>query len=133
MEEYKLKKLKEEQKNFVQNAKEDVTFAKTRRLIEKYEIEKDRNDFFQTVLTKKQTRGDKIANMILANDPDKMYALICKYCGLHNGLIDPMNNEITCFYCYDCKKKNTRLNTAKVDVEPTLSDEMAELEAIDAH
>ena len=125
MEEYKLKKLKEEQKNFVQNAKEDVNFAKTRRLIEKYETEENRDDYFKTVLNKKQTTGSKISNMILANDPDKMYALICKYCGLHNGLIDPKNDEVGYFYCYGCKQKNKRKMSKKDKIdELSLSGEL---------
>lgn len=108
MEEYKLKKLKEDQKNFVQRAKEDANFAKTRRLIEKYETEESKKNFFNTVINKRQTNAEKFAGMLLGNDPTKMYALICTACGLHNGLIDPKNNDIDTFHCYECKHKNIR-------------------------
>ncbi|KAL6121828.1 hypothetical protein NUSPORA_01199 [Nucleospora cyclopteri] len=109
MSEYKLKKLKEEQKNFVQTCKEDIKFAKTRRLIEKYEADESRDIFFNTVIDRKKTGIDKFADLILANDPAKMNALICKCCGYHNGLIDPKNSDIKFFYCYNCKEKNERI------------------------
>lgn len=132
MEEYKLKKLKEEQKNFVKNAKEDVNFAKTRRLIEKYETEENKESFFNTVLNKKQTRGEKLANFILANDPNKMYALICNNCGLHNGLIDPLNKDVKFFYCYDCKHKNIRgENKPKKTIEHKIENSITNLSELD--
>lgn len=106
--EYKLKKLKEEQLDCIKNAKEDINFMNTRRLIEKYEIEEDKKAYFSTIINKKRTNLNKLADMILANDPDKMNALICKYCGQHNGLIDPNNSDIKYFYCYSCKQKNDR-------------------------
>ncbi|ORD95040.1 hypothetical protein ECANGB1_1720 [Enterospora canceri] len=126
MAEYKLKKLREEQKNCVKYAKEDVNFAKTRRLIEKYEDEKMKEAFFKTVVKRKHTNASKLADFILANDPNKMNALICKFCGQHNGLVDPRNPDITHFYCYDCKKRNDRVGIEEMKDEDTLFEEKME-------
>lgn len=124
--EYRLKKLKEEQKMFVSKAKTDIDFDNTRRLIEKYETKEHRDAFFTTIMDKKRGSFSKLADIILANDPSKMNALICRFCGQHNGLLDPLNSEIKYFYCYDCKKKNNRLLEGEIP-EMTEDEELDEI------
>lgn len=62
----------------------------------------------RTVVDRRKTSFDRMADYILANDPTKMNDLVCIHCGCHNGLIDSKNSEIELFYCYKCKEENLR-------------------------
>lgn len=106
--EKKLGLMKKERKELIERCKNDVNFSVTKSLIEKYEDEESRASFFNQIQKKKRSHLDSVADFVLGNDPSKMNALICKRCGIHNGLVDPKNEDIKVFYCYNCREKNVR-------------------------
>lgn len=106
--EEKLKQLKNERKDLIEICKNDIEFATTKSLIDKYQELENKDSFFSQVIPRKKSGMDSVTDLIMGNDPEKMSALICIHCGMHNGLIDPMNNQVEHFFCYSCKHKNTR-------------------------
>ncbi|KAI5170072.1 hypothetical protein PAEPH01_1226 [Pancytospora epiphaga] len=103
-----IKELRKKQSALVKEYKKDNNFAFAKKIVEKYEEDESRESFFKHVQKRKKDAVDKMADLILDNDPTKMNALICGSCGLHNGLIDPERDNIHYFYCYSCKAKNMR-------------------------
>ena len=55
---------------------------------------------------------DTVTNIVLGEDPSLKYALICKECLYHNGMID-QNDDLNGFVCYNCNAKNDRRNNRK--------------------
>lgn len=114
----KVARLREERKNLIEKCKNDVNFSITKSLIDKYENEEDRNTFFNQIIKKKRSNIDSVSDFVLGNDPANLNALICTHCGVHNGLVDPKNNNFTMYYCFNCKHKNIRKQTV---TSPTTS------------
>lgn len=106
--EKRLGSMKKERKELIEKCKNDVNFSVTKSLIEKYEDEESRASFFNQIQKKKKSHLDSVADFVLGNDPSNLNALICKRCGVHNGLLDPKNEDIKVFYCYNCREKNIR-------------------------
>ncbi|KAI5151990.1 hypothetical protein ENBRE01_2484 [Enteropsectra breve] len=106
--EEQLKRLKEEQKSLIEELKKDKSFTKAKDLMDKYENLESRESFFSLIQKKKRAPVDRISDFILGNDPEKMNALICVHCGMHNGLLDPKNSPIKFYYCYSCNQRNSR-------------------------
>lgn len=115
-----LDEMKEERKKLIELCKNDVNFAVTKSLIDKYEEDEVRSNYFSQVQTKKRTKMDSFSNLVLGADPETMTALICVKCGNHNGLIDPKNDNFKVYYCYNCKAKNIRKTSLN---SPSLSNE----------
>lgn len=109
MAEETLRSLRAKQHALIKEYKKDNSFAFAKTIVDRYEEEENRDSFFKQVQKKKKDAVEKIADYVLANDPSKMNALICKSCGLHNGLLDPANRDIQFFYCYSCKTRNDRV------------------------
>ncbi len=104
----KINDLKKKQTEIINEFKKENDFVTTKKIIEKYEDEESRDSFFKQIQLKKRDTLEKLADYVLDNDPTKLNALICIKCGVHNGLIDPANEKIEYFYCYNCKYKNIR-------------------------
>lgn len=103
-----LEVLKKERKSLIEQCKADLNFSMTKSLIEKYEEEESRSTFFNQLKKKKKNTFENVADFVLGNDPSNLNALICKNCGVHNGLIDPKNDDFKYFQCYSCSYKNKR-------------------------
>lgn len=119
----KLEILREKRKSVVEKCKNDVNFSITKNLLEKYENEETRNTFFDQVLKRKKSHIESVSEFVLGSDPTRMHALICTKCGIHNGLVDPSNDDFNYYFCYSCKHKNVRkdnLETAKAGGSPKL-------------
>lgn len=119
--EFKIKRveqLREERKILIEKCKNDVNFAITKNLIDKYEDEESRNTFFNQIIKKKRSNIDSVSDFVLGNDPSNLNALICTRCGVHNGLVDPKNDIFTVYYCFNCRHKNVRKQTS---TSPSLS------------
>ena len=108
----RLAKLHTELNSLVNMLRNDEVFARTRHLIDKYDDVECKESFFRRIKKKRLDSMEKLAEYVLGNDPSRMNALICKKCGLHNGLIDPENSDFPYFYCYSCNERNIR---AKAD------------------
>lgn len=106
--ERRLAEMNEIRKVLIEQCKKDTEFSVTKSIIERYEEEESRNTFFKQLQKKKQTTMDSVTDFVLGKDPSKMNALICKNCGIHNGLIDPKNEEFKEFRCYNCEYVNVR-------------------------
>lgn len=120
--EYKEKKLcalKQERKSLIEQCKNDVNFSVTKSIIERYEEEESRSTFFNQLKKKKKNALDSVTDFVLGSDPSSLNALICRNCGIHNGLIDPKNDDFAFFQCYSCNFRNERKDAQK--------DEKAEL------
>ncbi|KAF7682558.1 Endoplasmic reticulum junction formation protein lunapark-1 [Astathelohania contejeani] len=121
-----LEKLKETQLKRIEELKKETLYIETKEIIEKYEsscseLDSKRDDRRKNNKKEKidvtpikditmQKRGvfDKVADLILGDDPSTMYALICEDCGSHNGLSHPMEYNLTRFYCFNCNHLNDK-------------------------
>lgn len=117
----KLELLKEERKLLIEKCKNDVDFSITKSLIDKYENEESRNTFFNQIQKKKRSSVISVSDFVLGNDPSNLNALICTRCGVHNGLIDPKNDDFQFYYCFNCKHKNIRKIVNASSLSPTLN------------
>lgn len=106
--ERKLAEMNETRKFLIEQCKKDREFSTAKSIIERYEDEECRSTFFKQLQKRKQSTMDNVTDFILGKDPSKMNALICTKCGVHNGLVDPMNDEFKEFRCYSCNFINTR-------------------------
>lgn len=104
-----LKSLRARQHALIKEYKKDNNFVFAKKIVDRYEDEESRESFFRQIQKKKRDAVDKLTDYVLATDPAKMNALICRSCGLHNGLLDPANRDIQFFYCYSCKARNDRV------------------------
>lgn len=112
-----LLQLKEERKLLIERCKSDTDFSIKRSLIDKYEEEENRNTFFDQIIKKKNRPMDSVSEFILGGDPSKMNALICVKCGVHNGMVDPKNDNFKDFHCYSCRHKNVRKEGSDLDLK----------------
>lgn len=103
-----LEALKEKQREQIDLLKRDESFEVTRKLIDKYESDTARRDYFSKLRQQERGMLDNVADIVLGQDPSSMYALICKKCHYHNGLVHPSEYGLTDFYCYNCSELNVR-------------------------
>jgi len=104
----RLKALQSQRRALVEQCRTDESFATTRSIIEKYDTEQSRSTFFSQLKRKKKSAMDTVTDFVLGSDPSQLTALICKDCGMHNGLVDPRNDDFTYFQCYHCDFRNER-------------------------
>lgn len=125
----KISAKRNEQTLGIEQLKKDQEYDEMIRIIEKYEsgaLKKRKKGTLRPNISKisqssetdkNQTSGsenstftnkltDKLANMILLNNPSEMIALICRQCGEHNGLVFP--KQYRPFKCISCKKYNEK-------------------------
>lgn len=99
-----LKLLKETQNKNIEELKKERLFVETQEIIHKYESKP-----IDVIKVKKENKLiDNLANIILGDDVENMYALICEKCHSHNGLKHPNEKELMKFYCYNCKHFNDK-------------------------
>ncbi|EEQ81836.1 hypothetical protein NCER_101576 [Vairimorpha ceranae BRL01] len=103
----KLEDLREQQKEYIKILKEEDDYKATMELLEKYEGSTLRNTSFSRLSQKKPNVIEKVADIVLGDDPTKMYALICAHCHYHNGMVHP-EDRMTEYICYNCGTKNKR-------------------------
>ncbi|AFN83727.1 putative integral membrane metal-bindingprotein [Encephalitozoon romaleae SJ-2008] len=103
-----LETLKERQKEQIALLKKEESFEATRKVIDKYESESMRRHYFGSIKQRRRGMMDSITDVVLGDDPSTMYALICKKCNHHNGLVHPNEYDLNEFYCYNCNELNTR-------------------------
>lgn len=104
----KLKNLQDERKTLIEKCKNDDNFSTTRSIIERYDDEQSRSTFFSQLKRKKKSAMDSVTDFVLGSDPSQLTALICRKCGVHNGMIDPKNDDFSVFQCYNCDFVNER-------------------------
>ncbi|KAM0687379.1 hypothetical protein COBT_001383 [Conglomerata obtusa] len=100
-----LSELKEKQKINIDELKKQRLYVETKELVDKFE-KKNNVDLCKNEGNTKML--DKIASIVLGDDPAKMYALICENCHYHNGLRHPDDYEIAKFYCFNCNYLNDK-------------------------
>lgn len=103
----KLEALKEAQKENIEKLKIEEDFKQTVELLGKYDENTLRDTSFSRLQQKKKNVVDTVTNIVLGDDPSHKYALICKECLYHNGMID-QTDELIGFVCYNCNTKNER-------------------------
>lgn len=99
---------RETQKLRVEELKKEVLYTETKKIIEKYETASDRKASRAKSDRQKKGLVDKITEVVLGSDPSTMYALICAKCFSHNGLVSPLEYNITKFRCYNCGHFNDK-------------------------
>ncbi|AFM98963.1 hypothetical protein EHEL_090680 [Encephalitozoon hellem ATCC 50504] len=104
-----LEALKEKQKEQIALLKKEESFEATKKVIDKYESESMRRHYFGNIKQRRRGMMDSVTDIVLGDDPGTMYALICKRCNHHNGLVHPSEYDLNEFYCYNCNELNTRL------------------------
>lgn len=117
-----LESMKKERTTLVQLCKNDLEFKTTKNLIDKYESDESVSSYFSQVKPKRKSSMESISDFVLGSDPETSYALICKKCGMHNGLLDRENKNFKVFYCYSCKEKNIRHESKPASPRSTLLD-----------
>lgn len=100
--------LKERQKEQIDLLKKEESFETTKKLIDKYEGESMKRQYFGGLRQRKRGMMDSVTDMVLGDDPGTMYALICRKCSYHNGLVHPSEYGLNEFYCYNCSELNIR-------------------------
>lgn len=100
--------LKEKQKEQIEILKKEESFDTTKRLIDKYDNELLRRSHFSRINQRNRSMTENVADFVLGDDPSKMYALICKKCHYHNGMVHPSEYDLSEFYCYNCDELNQR-------------------------
>lgn len=69
--------LKKKQAALIKEYKKDNNFVFAKKIVDKFDEEESRESFFRQVQKKKKDTVEKIADLVLDNDPSKMNALIC--------------------------------------------------------
>jgi hypothetical protein len=100
--------LREKQKEQIELLKKDESFDMTKRLVDKYETESSRKEYFGRIKQRGHGVMDSVTDLVLGDDPSKMYALICRKCHYHNGMIPPSEYESVEYHCYNCHELNTK-------------------------
>ncbi|ADM12196.2 putative integral membrane metal-binding protein [Encephalitozoon intestinalis ATCC 50506] len=100
--------LKEIQKEQIALLKKEESFEATKKVIDKYESESMRRHYFGSIKQRRRGMMDSVTDIVLGDDPSTMYALICKRCNHHNGLVHPSEYDLNEFYCYNCNELNAR-------------------------
>lgn len=103
-----LGKLRTKQREQIEALKKEESFLMTKKVIEKYELDNQKKAFFSKIRQKPKGVVDKVTDLVLGEDPNRMYALICTSCHYHNGMVHPTEYEMTKFYCYNCNTMNIR-------------------------
>jgi hypothetical protein len=100
--------LREKQKEQIELLKRDEAFDATKKLVDKYETESSRKEYFGRIRQREHGVLDCVTDLVLGDDPSKMYALICKKCRCHNGLVHPSEYESVEYRCYNCGELNVK-------------------------
>lgn len=104
-----LDELKELQKEQVEKLKAEEDFLETVELVDKFDEDRVRHLHFSRIQQRNKGVFDKVTDVVLGSDPTKLYALICKECHYHNGMIPPGEyEEYGEFVCYNCNTHNER-------------------------
>nr|AGE96459.1 hypothetical protein [Encephalitozoon cuniculi] len=103
-----LEDLRERQREQIALLKKEESFEATKKVIDKYETESMRRHYFGNIKQRKRGVMDNVTDIVLGDDPGTMYALICKKCNHHNGLVHPSEYDLNEFYCYNCNELNAR-------------------------
>ncbi|EPR79263.1 hypothetical protein SLOPH_1780 [Spraguea lophii 42_110] len=130
-----LENYKKTQKEKVELFKKQEFYLETKNIIEKYELKNIEGKKRNEGVEKKNIRNrdnvnenrkkdmksgsftsfiDRVADVVLQNDPSTMYALICEQCKLHNGLV-PLKDDKTTFRCRECNFLNGNVKNKDVD------------------
>ncbi|KAM0672668.1 hypothetical protein CWI42_100160 [Ordospora colligata] len=117
--ETELEEMRDAQKEKIDMLKKEESFDAAKRLIDRYECESERRSYFEGVKQRKKRMMDSMADIVLGDDPGSMYALICKKCSYHNGLVHPSEYDLNEFYCYNCNELNTRNALKSANVKST--------------
>ncbi|WUR02928.1 endoplasmic reticulum junction formation protein lunapark (LNP) [Vairimorpha necatrix] len=107
-----LEDLHQQQKEYIQVLKSEEDYKDTIEILNKYEDSTQRNTSFSKISQKKSNLLENVADIVLGEDPTKMYALICTHCHYHNGMIHP-DDELSEYVCYNCGTKNQRKKKTK--------------------
>lgn len=102
-----LEDLRQQQKEYIKMLKDEEEYKDTMEILNKYEDSTIRNKSFSRITQKKPNVLDKVADIVLGDDPTKMYALICSSCHYHNGMIHP-EDDLEEYNCYNCGTNNIR-------------------------
>ncbi|KAF9764882.1 Endoplasmic reticulum junction formation protein lunapark-1 [Nosema granulosis] len=103
-----LEELKEERKELVNRLKTDEDFMETVELVDKFEEDSTRQLHFSRIQQKSKGVLDTVTDVVLGGDPSKLYALICKECHYHNGMVPPSEYKQLAFVCYNCNTLNQK-------------------------
>ncbi|KAK6090462.1 hypothetical protein P3W45_000559 [Vairimorpha bombi] len=104
---FDLEDMRDKQKELIDILKTEEDYIQTVELLGKYEDSSLRNTSFSRLTQKKKNVIDTVTDLVLGDDPSKMYALICKECNFHNGMIYP-EDDLEEYVCYNCNTRNTR-------------------------
>lgn len=99
-----LMSMRELQKAKIEEFKKDTQYIETRKIVEKYERNKNK----PKITENKKNLVDVLTDVIIGEDPSTMYALICENCFYHNGLVHPKNYNHSKFKCYHCQHFNDK-------------------------
>lgn len=110
-----LEVLRERQKEQIELLRKDECFETTKKLIDKYEGESAKRDYFSRVRQKERGIVDSVTDLVLGDDPSTTYALICKKCHYHNGLVHPSEYDLMEFHCYNCNDLNVRTSNRRTE------------------
>ncbi|KAM0673531.1 hypothetical protein GVAV_002906 [Gurleya vavrai] len=96
--------LKKTQRKNIDELKKQRLYIETKEIVDKYENKK-----IEVIeVENKKKLFDKVADLVLGEDPTKMYALICENCHAHNGLRHPSDYDLIKYECYSCKFINDK-------------------------
>lgn len=103
-----LEMLKERQKEQIEELKKESSFESAKKLIDKYETDSARREYFGRFRQKEKGVAESVTDLVLGDEPSVMYALICRKCRYHNGLVHPSEYGATEFRCYNCDELNSK-------------------------
>ncbi|EOB11578.1 hypothetical protein NBO_1043g0001 [Nosema bombycis CQ1] len=101
-----VEELKEQRKELIEKLKTEENFLETIELVDRFEGDNTRHLHFSKINQKNKDVLSKVTDVILGGDPSKLYALICKECHYHNGMVPPEEYKMTEFVCYNCNTFN---------------------------
>lgn len=104
---FELEDMRDQQKDLIDKLKSEEDYIQTVELLGKYEDSSLRNTSFSRITQKKKNVVDTVTDLVLGDDPSKMYALICSECHFHNGMIHP-DDDLEEYICYNCNTQNKR-------------------------
>ncbi|EOB14183.1 hypothetical protein NBO_34g0033 [Nosema bombycis CQ1] len=103
-----VEELKEQRKELIEKLKTEENFLETIELVDRFEGDNTRHLHFSKINQKNKGVLSKVTDVILGGDPSKLYALICKECHYHNGMVPPGEYKVTEFVCYNCNTFNNK-------------------------
>jgi hypothetical protein len=92
----------------IEKLKTEENFLETIELVDRFEGDNTRHLHFSKINQKTKDMLSKVTDVILGGDPSKLYALICKECHYHNGMVPPGEYKMTEFVCYNCNTFNNK-------------------------